>query len=476
MILSLKLKHWKSHEDSELNFVKGTNLLVGPIGAGKSSVIDGVCFALFGTFPALKSRRVSLEEVITQRPKKFMSANVELKFECQGKQYSILRSISERGSSAYLRERDRLLEGPQSQRVTEAVERILKVDYELFVRAIYSEQNRIDYFLTLGKGDRKKQIDELLGIDRFEGARSNSSTLINRLKTIRDESLSFLKGVQVEDVEKKYDGLVKEIEALKEETEKCRKSIEAKKKEFEEGRVELKRTEAVEQEFRELEKALAALKGSLKAMEQTLLEKKRLLKKEFGRNTIESEEKNLKERLLDLRKKEKVLAELKALATGLEESLKFISEERKRMVEAEGKDFEEEKKTLQEMEELIRNKKEKLKELQKEQNQLSAELIASGGRLEELNKLIAEKALLEEEKRKLLDTWGLNLEERVSELKKALEEAQRDANNKDARMIESRNSLEALSKETAACPVCDTPLTEERRKALLLEKEKALSM
>ena len=56
------------------------------------------------------------------------------------------------------------------------------VDYDLFTRAIYSEQNKLDYFITIGKGERKKVLDELLGIDRFEQARSSAGTLVARLR------------------------------------------------------------------------------------------------------------------------------------------------------------------------------------------------------------------------------------------------------------------------------------------------------
>ena len=58
MIQSIRLQNWKSHPDSKLEFRKGTNVLVGVMGSGKSSIVDGICFGLFGTFPALFSKRI----------------------------------------------------------------------------------------------------------------------------------------------------------------------------------------------------------------------------------------------------------------------------------------------------------------------------------------------------------------------------------------------------------------------------------
>ncbi|MEM7825906.1 MAG: hypothetical protein QW412_03555, partial [Candidatus Aenigmatarchaeota archaeon] len=94
-------------------------------------------------------------------------AEVEVFFETNGKLYSVKRIIEKGKRTSYseLREEGKLIEAPNSQRVTETVEKILKIDYELFTRAIYSEQNALDYFLTIPKGQRMKKIDELLMIN-----------------------------------------------------------------------------------------------------------------------------------------------------------------------------------------------------------------------------------------------------------------------------------------------------------------------
>lgn len=69
--------------------------------------------------------------------------------------------------------------------VTAAARRITGVDYDLFTRAIYSEQNNIDYFLALAAGRRKEEMDNLLGLDRFEQARASLTTVIGRLAARR---------------------------------------------------------------------------------------------------------------------------------------------------------------------------------------------------------------------------------------------------------------------------------------------------
>ena len=48
MITSVKLDNFLSHRDTELTFDNGITVFIGGNGAGKSSIIDAMTFALFG--------------------------------------------------------------------------------------------------------------------------------------------------------------------------------------------------------------------------------------------------------------------------------------------------------------------------------------------------------------------------------------------------------------------------------------------
>jgi len=183
MITAIGLTNFKTHESTELTFGQGANVIVGVMGSGKSSVMEALCLGLFGTFPALKSHKLTLSDVVRgfDKDSKPNSATVRVDFEVEGESYSVSRQISEGASEAFLRKAGVLLEGPQPQRVTERVCELLDMDYETFVRTAYCEQNRIDHFLTVGKGDRKRQLDDLLGLERLETARQSLSTATNKL-------------------------------------------------------------------------------------------------------------------------------------------------------------------------------------------------------------------------------------------------------------------------------------------------------
>ncbi|VVB98709.1 DNA double-strand break repair Rad50 ATPase [uncultured archaeon] len=179
MITKLSLENWKSHSKSEFSFGKGTNILVGRMGSGKSSVLDALCFALYGTFPKM-SRRDQTTENLVNLSSGAEIAKVELEFEKGGKKYAIMRKIGKKASDAEARCEGKLVQkGPKQ--VTEYIISMLGVDYELFTRAIYSEQNRIDYLLSLNPRARKGEIDWLLGLGQFDEAREAAQAAQGKL-------------------------------------------------------------------------------------------------------------------------------------------------------------------------------------------------------------------------------------------------------------------------------------------------------
>ncbi|MFH1786158.1 MAG: SMC family ATPase [archaeon] len=205
MISSARLVNWRSHSDSRFEFTKGTNVLIGIIGSGKSSVMDGISFALFGNFPALQSKKLRLEEVLRDKPEEQDSGYVEVGFNAGGKEYIVRRELKRgRGTLASeLRLGGKLIEGPASAAVTKRVGELLKVDYELFSRAVYSEQNQLDYFLKIARGQRMAKLDELLGLDDFEEVRKNSVKLANGLEEKRRAAEEIVKGLEAAGKSKK---------------------------------------------------------------------------------------------------------------------------------------------------------------------------------------------------------------------------------------------------------------------------------
>jgi DNA repair protein SbcC/Rad50 len=160
--------------------------LVGPTGAGKSTVIDGLCFALYGTVP-----RWGRENVIAQALAPAANAcRVCLVFESAGKRYGVVRALtrSARGAVQTKEARIELLdqsvapdasledmlaasiepvaEGPDQ--VKAAVQEILGLTYDHFTQSVLLPQGRFSEFLHAKPGERQDLLVELLAFGVYE--------------------------------------------------------------------------------------------------------------------------------------------------------------------------------------------------------------------------------------------------------------------------------------------------------------------
>ena len=154
--------------------------LVGPTGAGKSTLIDGLCFALYGTVP-----RWGKENAIAQALAPAANAcRVCLVFEAGGKRYGAVRALTrDKKGLVHTKEArlelldpqippdapiadilsasiNQLAEGPDQ--VKAQVQDILGLTYEHFTQSVLLPQGRFSEFLQAKAADRQDLLVELL--------------------------------------------------------------------------------------------------------------------------------------------------------------------------------------------------------------------------------------------------------------------------------------------------------------------------
>ena len=321
MIKRLRLENWKSHLSTELDFDAGPNVLVGIMGSGKTSVVEALSFALFGTFPGLQSKRMALDELLMSRPERRDKASVEIEFESNGKIYSVRREIRRgRSSRAEIREDGKLLEiNPRS--VTETVGRLLGMDYELFSKAVYSEQNGIDYFLRIPKGQRMGHIDRMLKLERYEKAREGCVALRNKVKAKASELMKVVEDIERARPAEQLARVEGEAGELGKEEARLGKCATALGREIGELESRLKAIESGNKELEDTRRDLEAAKAGLMEMETSIKQReKRLEGKETPGNVEEllGELKRLEKETEGKRKTERELREqLASLSTGI---------------------------------------------------------------------------------------------------------------------------------------------------------------
>ncbi len=271
-----------SVEETE-NFVAG----LGNILTHNSSVMDAICFALFGTFPALQARRLALQEIIQNKPNQADDAGVELEFDYAGKQYSVERTIKKKGSSeAKLYCQGKFIAGPKPRDVTAAIERAIEINYNLFSRAVYSEQNEIDYFLRLTPRERKQRFDELLDLRKYETVRANAVTVENTLKRIAKDRKALLQEQLASLREEDEAKLRKRIEEKERESRDVKKKIEETEKRVEGLEREVKFLESKGREFNSLREQLMQKKARAEELSKAIEETRKQAK---GKTKLELE-------------------------------------------------------------------------------------------------------------------------------------------------------------------------------------------
>ncbi len=274
MITRVRLRNWKSHLESEFEFSKGVNAIIGIMGSGKTSIMQAISFGLFGTFPALQTRRAGLDDLIMKRPQVMDMAEVSLEFSLGEKAYSVMRAI-QRGKGtvkAELREGGRLVEATV-QGVTREVSRILDMDYELFSRAVYSEQNAIDYFLRIPRGQRMEHIDRMLRLDRFERAREGAVSLANRLRQGREEKLRMLAELRKEGLPGRISRLRKELEGLQDDAGRLEKRARKAREEVAEIEERVSGSEEFQAELNEVRRGLEGVEAGIGQIDESIREK-----------------------------------------------------------------------------------------------------------------------------------------------------------------------------------------------------------
>jgi len=423
LITRVRLKNFRSHLDSELVFSTGTNALLGHLGSGKTSVLEGICFGLFGTTPLLQSKKLKLNDLITNKPMIQNRAEVEVSFQIAEKVYSVKRVIERNKGTTYseLRENGKLVEAPNTQRVTELVEKILKVNFELFSKAIYSEQNALDYFLTIPRGQRMKKMDELLMINKFEEARANCITLENKIIERKVGKESIIEQIDVEQLQKSINEIKESLQTRMQEAEELKKILE-----------------------------------------NVTVEKVKLEKEV-------SEIKSLRDQLEVLKREEKGIS---AAIEEVSNNLKFLERSLK------GVKYEEVEKKIKEVTHFVKEVEdtllEKSKSYQKLQAQLSktkAERDALKKELTRLEREVSEKTRIKEEFEAYQKSISEDLEKDVKTKKELLEKVIGSAEAARARMQDLNDSLVQISSLGGKCPVCESKLTPAKKRMLIKQRK-----
>jgi DNA repair exonuclease SbcCD ATPase subunit len=187
----------------QLNSNKNS-LIIGENGAGKSTVLDALCFALFGK-PFRSVNKGQLVNSINQK-----DCVVELEFSTNGKRYKIVRGIKPNVFQIF-QDGNLLNQESTMKDYQEVLEKtILKFNFKSFTQIVILGSASFVPFMQLSAGDRRAIIEDLLDIQIF----STMNTIIKDKVSNNKDLLSSVKN-EIELLKQKYELEKKHIEALK---------------------------------------------------------------------------------------------------------------------------------------------------------------------------------------------------------------------------------------------------------------------
>jgi DNA repair exonuclease SbcCD ATPase subunit len=202
-----------------------TTLIVGENGAGKSTFLDAITFALFGK-PFRNINKPQLVNSINEK-----DCVVEIEFKIGKINYKVVRGIKPNTFEIYV-DGALLNQDAKAKDYQEYLEKvILKMNYKSFTQIVILGSTNFTPFMQLSAADRRTVIEDLLDIQIFS---SMNVIVKNKLHTLKDEAAQLK--IQIDNTKDKIDLHKKHLDELKKNTKEI---VDAKKQEVVENTASL---------------------------------------------------------------------------------------------------------------------------------------------------------------------------------------------------------------------------------------------
>lgn len=188
LLKSLKLKNIRSYSNLELEFPKGSSLLSGDIGSGKTTILVSIEFALFGLI------RGSLSGSTLLRHGK-QEGFVELCFESDKKEIIIMRALKRSSSginqdAGFISINGVKTDGTAVELKSKIIE-LLGYPQELvsksksliFRYTVYTPQEEMKQILFESPDERLEKLRKIFDIDKYKRIKENAATYAKDLRS-----------------------------------------------------------------------------------------------------------------------------------------------------------------------------------------------------------------------------------------------------------------------------------------------------
>jgi exonuclease SbcC len=219
----LVLENIRSYENVEVEFPKGSLLLAGDIGSGKTSILLGLQFALFGLQPGQKGSSILRQGAD--------NAYARLDIDVEGEIVTLERTIKKSSNGSITQDSNAITIGRTREELStsemkERVVRLLNYPREfikksnlLYKFTVYTPQEEMKEIIQERPEVRLDTLRHIFGIDRYKRIQENATIFLQRikelikLKEVLIGELNLLKEKHNEETESKI-ALAREINNL----------------------------------------------------------------------------------------------------------------------------------------------------------------------------------------------------------------------------------------------------------------------
>ena len=221
-MINFKYVRWKNFLSTGNQFIEiqldknPTTLIIGENGAGKSTILDALCFGLFGK----PFRTISKNQLVNSVNNS--STSVEVEFTIGTRDYKVIRNIKPNKFEIYQNDKLMSLEANvrDYQKILE--QQILKLNYRSFTQVVILGSSTFVPFMQLRSTHRREVVEEILDIQIFSTMnvllKQKMKSIVEELREIEyqydiiSEKIS-LQENYIDDIQKNKDDIIKEKES-----------------------------------------------------------------------------------------------------------------------------------------------------------------------------------------------------------------------------------------------------------------------
>lgn len=189
----------------------GLFAITGPTGAGKTTILDAICLALYHCTPRLGAITISSNEIMTRGT---AECSAEVEFEVKGRVYRAHWSMRRsRGKvDGKLQSADVQLAEVESGKIiasqikqkSEDIERITGLDFARFTKSMMLSQGEFAAFLNAKESERAELLEELTGTEIYGLISEKVHEKFTQSKQVLAELEAQVKGVKLLSDEEKH--------------------------------------------------------------------------------------------------------------------------------------------------------------------------------------------------------------------------------------------------------------------------------